>query len=135
MDENLKRQLTSEIFEEGFRHSGQPTARVKRIDDKRLSEWQRKDMAGHLWVQNRTFECCMCVFVCSHDAVRLGKPAEKPHVFEITSHGMNFTTILPNQAHTSNTLLLHVILCMRHLVVAFKFLRVLEGFRNGVWTL
>ena len=36
----------------------------------------------------------------SHDAARLGKHAGETGVFEVTSHGMNFTTILPNQAHT-----------------------------------
>ena len=56
MDDDLKRELTSEIFEEGLGHSGQPTARVKRIDGKRLREWQHKDMASHLSAQNRTFE-------------------------------------------------------------------------------
>ena len=98
MDEDLMRRLTSEIFEEGLGHSGQPTDRVKRIDGKRLREWQHKDMASHLWAQNRTFECCTGVLVCSHDAARLGKPAEETEGFEVTSHGMNFTTILPNQA-------------------------------------
>ena len=47
VDEDLKRRLTSEIFEEGSGQSGQPT--VKRIDGKRLREWQHKDMASHLW--------------------------------------------------------------------------------------
>ena len=39
MDEDLKRRLTSEIFEEGLAHSGKPTASVKRIDGRRLREW------------------------------------------------------------------------------------------------
>ena len=102
MDEDLKRRLTSEIFEEGLAHPGEPTACVKRIDVKRLREWQHKDMASHLCAQNRTLECCTGVLVRSHDAARLGKPAEETEVFEVTSHGMNFTTILPNQAHTCN---------------------------------
>ena len=102
MDEDLKRRLTSEIFEEGLGHSGQPT--VKRIDGKRLREWQHKDMASHLWAQNRTFECCTGARVCSRDAARWGKPAEETEVFEVTSHVTNFTTILPNQARTCNTL-------------------------------
>ena len=107
VDEDLKRRLTSEIFEEGLGHSGQPTARVKRIVGKRLREWQHKNMASHWWAQNRTFECRTGVLVCSHDAARLGKPAEETEVFEVTSHGMNLTTILPNQARTCNTLPLH----------------------------
>ena len=70
------------------------------------------------------------VRVCSHDAARLGKPVEETEVFEVTSHGMNFTTILQNQAHTCNSLLLHTVLCrcnaipcccIQYLVVAFKF--------------
>ena len=111
MDEDLQRRLTSEIFEEGLGHSGQPTARVKRIDGKRLREWQHKDMASHLWAQNRTFECCTGVLVCSRDAARLEKPAEETEVFEVTSHVMNFTTILPNQAHTCKTLMLRALPC------------------------
>ena len=130
MDEDLKRRFTSEISEEGLGHSGQPAAHVKRIDGKRLREWHHKDMASHLWAQNRPFECCAGVLVCSHDAARLGKPAEETEVFEVTCRGMNFTTILPNQAHTCDTLLLHAIpcrcnailcCCMQYLVVAFKF--------------
>ena len=68
----------------------------------RWQAWQHKDMASHLWAQNRIFECCTGAFVCSHDAARLGEPAEETKVFEVTSHGMNFTTILPNEAHTCN---------------------------------
>ena len=34
-------------------------------------------------------------------------------MFEFTSHGVNFTTILRNQAHTCNTLLLHASSCCR----------------------
>ena len=49
MDEDLKRR-TSEIFEEGLGHSGQPTARVKRVDGKCLRECStRTCMASHLW--------------------------------------------------------------------------------------
>ena len=40
-------------------------------------------------------------------------------MFEVTSHGMNFTTFLPNQAHTGNTFLLHS--------DSLRF----SGFRNG----
>ena len=54
MDEDLKRRLTSEVFEQGLGHSGQPTARVKLINGKRLREWQHKDMASHLRAQSRT---------------------------------------------------------------------------------
>ena len=54
--------------------------------------------------QNRTFECCTGARVCSRDAAHLGKPAEETEVFEVTSHVTNFTTILPNQARTCNTL-------------------------------
>ena len=97
---------------------------MKRIDGKRLREWQHKDLASHLWAQNRTFECCTGVLVCSHDAARLEKPAEKPQVFEVTSHGMNFTTILPNLARTCNTLLLHAISCCCNQI--HLFLRVFE---------
>ena len=61
MDEDLKRRLTSEIFEEGLAYPGKPTSRVKRIDGKRLREWQHKDMASHF----------TGVLVCSHDAARL----------------------------------------------------------------
>ena len=102
---------------------------MKRIDGKRLREWQHMGMAGHVWAPNPTFECCTGVFVCSHDAARLGKPAEETEVLEVTSHGMNFTTILPSQARTCNTLPLHAIpcrenaitcYCLQYLVIAFK---------------
>ena len=62
-------------------------------------------------------------------------------MFEVTSHGMNFTTILPNQAHTCNTLPFHAILCccnaitcycMQYLVIAIRNIVFKRFFEKGV---